>query len=226
RDVADRAHHLKPAPRDRNLVHDLVLRSRDVDGEPATDGGKRDDGSGEEGTDFHGICAIFAGAGMRGHQYRWCKLIQSLQWGVSHRRLAARLGDAARSRRRTSRSEEMKIVIIGGTGLIGSKLAPLLRSRGHEVLQASPSRGVNAVTGEGLQAALAGADIVVDVSNSPSFEDKAVLHFFETGTRNLTAAAKQASVRHLVALSVVGTDRLESSGYFRAKLAQERLIAT
>ena len=119
----------------------------------------------------------------------------------------------------------MKIVIIGGTGLIGSKLAPLLQSRGHEVLQASPSRGVNAVTGEGLQAALAGADIVVDVSNSPSFEDKAVLHFFETGTRNLTAAAKQASVRHLVALSVVGTDRLESSGYFRAKLAQERLIA-
>ena len=119
----------------------------------------------------------------------------------------------------------MKIVIIGGTGLIGSKLAPLLRSRGHEVLQASPSRGVNAVTGEGLQPALAGADIVVDVSNSPSFDDKAVLHFFETGTRNLIEAAKQAGVRHCVALSIVGTDRLESSGYFRAKLAQERLIA-
>jgi uncharacterized protein YbjT (DUF2867 family) len=119
----------------------------------------------------------------------------------------------------------MKIVIIGGTGLIGSKLTPLLRSRGHEVLQASPSRGVNAVTGEGLQAALAGADSVVDVSNSPSFEDKAVLQFFETGTRNLTAAAEQAGVRHCIALSVVGTDRLESSGYFRAKLAQERLIA-
>ena len=116
----------------------------------------------------------------------------------------------------------MKIVIIGGTGLIGSKLAPLLRARGHEVLQASPSRGVNAVTGEGLQAALSGADTVVDVSNSPSFEDKAVLHFFET--RNLVAAAKQAGVRHCVALSVVGTDRLESNGYFRAKLAQERLI--
>jgi uncharacterized protein YbjT (DUF2867 family) len=114
----------------------------------------------------------------------------------------------------------MKIVIIGGTGLIGSKLAPLLRSRGHEVLQASPSRGVNAVTGEGLQAALAGADSVVDVSNSPSFEDKAVLQFFETGTLNLTAAAKQAGVRHCIALS------LESSGYFRAKLAQERLIAS
>lgn len=114
----------------------------------------------------------------------------------------------------------MKIVIIGGTGLIGSKLAPLLRARGHEVLQASPSRGVNAVTGEGLQAALSGADTVVDVSNSPSFEDKAVLHFFETGTRNLVAAAKQAGVRHCVALSVVGTD----NGYFRAKLAQERLI--
>ena len=120
----------------------------------------------------------------------------------------------------------MKVVIIGGTGLIGSKLAPLLRSRGHEVLQASPSKGVNAVTGEGLQGALAGADIVVDVSNSPSFEDKAVLDFFETGTRNLIAAAKQAGVRNYVALSVVGTDRLESSGYFRAKLAQERLIAT
>ena len=119
----------------------------------------------------------------------------------------------------------MKIVIVGGTGLIGSKTAPLLRSRGHEVLQASPSKGVNAVTGEGLQAALAGADIVVDVSNSPSFEDKAVLDFFETGTRNLIAAAKQAGVRNYVALSVVGTDRLESSGYFRAKLAQERLIA-
>jgi uncharacterized protein YbjT (DUF2867 family) len=119
----------------------------------------------------------------------------------------------------------MKIVIVGGTGLIGSKSAPLLRSRGHEVLQASPSKGVNAVTGEGLQAALAGADIVVDVSNSPSFEDKAVLDFFETGTRNLIAAAKQAGVRNYVALSVVGTDRLENSGYFRAKLAQERLIA-
>ena len=118
----------------------------------------------------------------------------------------------------------MKIVIIGGTGLIGSKLAPLLGSRGHEVLQASPRRGVNAVTGEGLQPALAGADIVVDVSNSPSFEDKAVLQFFETGTRNLIAAAKQAGVRHCVAVSVVGTDRLEGNGYFRAKLAQERLI--
>lgn len=118
----------------------------------------------------------------------------------------------------------MKIVVIGGTGLIGSKLAPLLTSRGHEVLQASPSRGVNAVTGEGLRSALAGADIAVDVSNSPSFEDKVVLHFFETGTRNLVAAAKQAGIRQLVALSVVGTDRLESSGYFRAKLAQERLI--
>ena len=90
----------------------------------------------------------------------------------------------------------MKIVIVGGTGLIGSKTAPLLRSRGHEVLQASPSKGVNAVTGEGLQAALAGADIVVDVSNSPSFEDKAVLDFFETGTRNLIAAAKQAESAH------------------------------
>jgi uncharacterized protein YbjT (DUF2867 family) len=118
----------------------------------------------------------------------------------------------------------MKIVIVGGTGLIGSKSAPLLRSRGHEVLQASPSKGVNAVTGAGLQAALAGADVVVDVSNSPSFEDKAVLDFFETGTRNLIAAAKQAGVRNYVALSVVGTDRMQASGYFRAKLAQEELI--
>ena len=119
----------------------------------------------------------------------------------------------------------MKIVIVGGTGLIGSKTAPLLRSRGHEVLQASPSRGVNAVTGEGLQGALEGADIVVDVSNSPSFEDKAVLDFFETGTRNLIAAARQMGVRSYVALSVVGTDRLISNGYFRAKLLQERMIA-
>ena len=107
----------------------------------------------------------------------------------------------------------MKIVIIGGTGLIGSKLAPLLRSRGHEVLQASPSRGVNAVTGEGLQPALAGADIVVDVSNSPSFEDKAVLHFFETGTRNLT---KQGDTSRIVA----GAD----VPYFGAPLALRTLV--
>lgn len=119
----------------------------------------------------------------------------------------------------------MRIVVIGGTGRIGSKLAELLRPRGHEVLQASPSKGVNALTGEGLQQALDGAEVVVDVSNSPSFEDKAVLHFFETGTRNLIAAAKQAGAQHFVALSVVGTDQLESSGYFRAKLVQERLIA-
>ena len=118
----------------------------------------------------------------------------------------------------------MKIVIVGGTGLIGSKRP---RCCGRAAMRCCRRRqaGVNAVTGEGLQAALAGADIVVDVSNSPSFEDKAVLDFFETGTRNLIAAAKRAGVRHCVALSVVGTDRLESSGYFRAKLAQERLIA-
>ena len=119
----------------------------------------------------------------------------------------------------------MKIVIVGGTGMIGSKTAPLLRSRGHEVLQASPSKGVNAVTGEGLQGALDGADIVVDVSNSPSFEDKPVMEFFETGTRNLIAAARQAGIRSYVALSVVGTDRLASRGYFRAKLVQEQMIA-
>src|SRR5262245_18796491 len=107
----------------------------------------------------------------------------------------------------SGRSQDMKIVIVGGTGMIGSKMAPLLRSRGHEVLQASPSKGVNAVTGEGLQGALDGAGIVVDVSNSPSFEDKAVLDFFETGTRNLIAAASQAGVRNFVGLSVVGTNR-------------------
>ena len=118
----------------------------------------------------------------------------------------------------------MKIVIIGGSGLIGKQLAPKLRAQGHEVLPASPSTGVNTLTGEGLAAALAGAAVVVDVSNSPSWEDQAVLEFFETSGRNLLAAEKAAGVRHHVALSVVGTDRLQASGYFRAKLAQEKLI--
>lgn len=118
----------------------------------------------------------------------------------------------------------MKIVVIGGTGLIGSKLVHLLRGRGHEAVAASPASGVNTVTGEGLAAALAGADVVVDVANSPSFEDKAVLEFFTASGRNLLAAEAAAGVKHHVALSVVGTDRLAESGYFRGKIAQEQLI--
>lgn len=118
----------------------------------------------------------------------------------------------------------MKIVVIGGTGLIGSKLVTLLRARGHETLAASPNSGVNTLTGEGLDAALAGCDVVVDVANSPSFADDAVLEFFTTSGRNLLAAARRAGVKHHVALSVVGTQRLADSGYFRAKIAQEELI--
>ncbi len=118
----------------------------------------------------------------------------------------------------------MKIVVIGGTGLIGSKLVNLLRQGGHDVLAASPASGINAVTGEGLGDALAGAQIVVDVANSPSFEDQAVLEFFEKSGRNLLAAEVAAGVQHHVALSVVGTERLLDSGYFRAKMAQEQLI--
>ncbi len=115
----------------------------------------------------------------------------------------------------------MKIVIIGGTGLIGTKLASRLRAKGHEVLQASPRTGVDTTTGEGLDIALSGADVVVDVANSRSFEDRAVLAFFDTSSRNLLAAEAVAKVRHHVALSIVGTDRLPECGYFRAKLAQE-----
>lgn len=118
----------------------------------------------------------------------------------------------------------MKIVVIGGSGLIGSKLVAILRERGHEVVAASPSKGVNTITGEGLSDALRGTQVVVDVANSPSFEDKAVLEFFETSGRNLAAAEAAAGVKHHVALSVVGTDRLPESGYFRAKVAQEEII--
>jgi uncharacterized protein YbjT (DUF2867 family) len=118
----------------------------------------------------------------------------------------------------------MKIVVIGGTGLIGSKLVALLRQRGQEVLAASPDTGVNTLTGEGLPEALAGAQVVVDVANSPSFEDTAVMTFFETAGRHLLAAENAASVRHHIALSVVGSDRLPDSGYLRAKVAQEALI--
>ncbi|SDO82154.1 Uncharacterized conserved protein YbjT, contains NAD(P)-binding and DUF2867 domains [Ralstonia sp. 25mfcol4.1] len=118
----------------------------------------------------------------------------------------------------------MKIVVVGGTGLIGKKVVARLAAQGHDVLAASPGTGVNALTGEGLAQALAGARVVVDVANSPSFEDQAVLHFFETSGRNLAAAEKEAGVAHHVALSVVGTDKLAQSGYFRAKIAQEALI--
>jgi len=118
----------------------------------------------------------------------------------------------------------MKIVVIGGTGLIGSKLIALLVQRGHEAVAASPNTGVNTLTGEGLAEVLAGARIVVDVANSPSFEDAAVMSFFQVSGRNLLAAETAAGVRHHVALSVVGTERLQGSGYFRAKLVQEQLI--
>jgi len=118
----------------------------------------------------------------------------------------------------------MKIVVIGGTGLIGSKAVAILRQGGHEVDAASPKSGVNTLTGEGLKEAMAGTQVVVDLSNSPSFEDKAVLEFFETSGRNLLAAERAAGVRHHVALSIVGTDRTPDNGYFRAKVAQEKLI--
>ncbi|MEJ8825894.1 SDR family oxidoreductase [Variovorax humicola] len=118
----------------------------------------------------------------------------------------------------------MKIVVIGGTGLIGSKLIALLRQRGHEAVAASRNTGVNTLTGEGLAAALTRAQVVVDVANSPSFEDTAVMSFFQTSGRNLLAAEVAAGVQHHVALSVVGTERLQGSGYFRAKLVQEQLI--
>src|ERR1700743_2140331 len=117
----------------------------------------------------------------------------------------------------------MKIVVIGGTGLIGSKTTAILRQGGHEVVAASPQSGVNTITGAGLKEALAGAQVVVDLANSPSFEDRAVLEFFETSEGNLLSAEVAAGVRHHVALSIVGIDRTDN-GYFRAKVAQERLI--
>jgi uncharacterized protein YbjT (DUF2867 family) len=118
----------------------------------------------------------------------------------------------------------MKIVVIGGTGLIGSRLVKKLREQGHEAVAAAPNTGVNTLTGEGLAEVLKGASVVVDVSNSPSWDDAAVLNFFETSTRNLLTSEAAAGVKHHVALSVVGTDRLAESGYFRAKIAQEKLI--
>ena len=118
----------------------------------------------------------------------------------------------------------MKIVVIGGTGLIGSKTVAILREGGHEVVAASPNTGVNTITGEGLKEAMAGTQVVIDLANSPSFEDKAVLEFFQTSGRNLHAAEAAAGVGHHVALSIVGTDRTPDNGYFRAKVAQEKLI--
>lgn len=118
----------------------------------------------------------------------------------------------------------MKIVVIGGSGLIGSKVVNILRERGHEVVAASPSTGVNTITGEGLSEAMTDTDVVVDVANSPSFDDQASLEFFETSGQNLLAEESYAGVKHHVALSVVGTERLLAMGYFRAKLAQEELI--
>src|SRR5262247_2659086 len=118
----------------------------------------------------------------------------------------------------------MKIVVIGGTGLVGSKLVSKLREHGHEAVAAAPNTGVNTLTGNGLAEVMKGASVVVDVTNSPSWEDAAVLKFFETSTRNLLAHEAAANVGHHVALSVVGTDQMSESGYFRAKIAQERLI--
>ena len=117
----------------------------------------------------------------------------------------------------------MKIVVIGGTGLIGSKVVANLKRKGHEAIAAAPNTGVNTITGEGLKEAMAGAQVVIDLANSPSFEDKAVLEFFETSGRNLLAAETAAGVRHHIALSIVGTDRSDN-GYFHAKVAQEKLI--
>ena len=118
----------------------------------------------------------------------------------------------------------MKIVVIGGSGLIGSKTVAILREGGHEVVAASPKSGINTITGEGLTAAMAGTQVVVDLANSPSWEDQAVLEFFETSGRHLLAAEAAAGVRHHVAVSIVGTDRMPDNGYFRAKVAQEKLI--
>src|SRR5262249_50726957 len=123
-----------------------------------------------------------------------------------------------------SRRFALKIVVIGGTGLIGSKTVAILRQRGHEVVAAAPHTGVNTITGEGLKEATTGTQVVIDLTNSPSFEDKAVFGFFETSGRHLLAAEAPAGVQHHVALSIVGTDRTPDNGYFRAKVAQEKLI--
>src|SRR5215510_2691773 len=127
-------------------------------------------------------------------------------------------------RRLDKGGKTMKIVVIGGTGLIGSKAVPMLRQGGHEVVAGSPKTGINRITGEGLTEAMAGTQVVIDLTNSPSFEDRAVLEFFQTSGRNLLPAEAAAGVRHHVALSIVGIDRTPDNGYFRAKVAQEQLI--
>src|SRR5688572_28450877 len=132
----------------------------------------------------------------------------------------ARIGQAPH----VAEGSSMKVVVVGGAGLIGSKVVTLLQSQGHEAVAAAPKTGVNSITGEGLDAALANASVVVDVSDSPSFESAEVMKFFQTSTRHLLAAAGKAGVGHYLALSVIGTDRLPDSGYFRAKVAQEQLI--
>jgi uncharacterized protein YbjT (DUF2867 family) len=149
----------------------------------------------------------------------WCFCHSTVGWIVSSG--VTTMKTHTSSEKETARK---RIVVLGGTGLIGSQVVNFLRERGCEVIAASPSTGVNALTGQGLAEAFAGADVVVDVTNSPSFEDKAVMSFFETSGRNLAAAEQVAGVKHHVALSVVGTDDLPESGYFRAKLAQENLI--
>src|SRR6185369_6625240 len=118
----------------------------------------------------------------------------------------------------------MKIVVIGGSGLIGSKVVTHLRNWGHEVVAASPNTGINTITGEGLADALNNTDVVIDLANSPSFEDKAVLEFFQTSGRNLLAAESKAGIKHHIALSIVGVDRMQSIGYMRAKMVQENLV--
>ena len=130
-----------------------------------------------------------------------------------------------RSMRGHDKRTIMKIIVIGGTGLIGSKVVERLRKHGHDVLAAAPSCGINTITGEGLDAAMSGVHTVIDLANSPSFEDRAVLDFFETSGRNLIAAEIKAGVQHHIALSVCGTEDLQESGYFRGKLVQEKLIA-
>src|ERR1041384_1953282 len=139
-------------------------------------------------------------------------------------RIRSELKHSSELRATTQRRAHMKIVVIGGTGLIGSKTIPILRQGGHDAVAASPNTGLNTITGEGLAKALAGAQVVVDLANAPSWEDKAVLEFFETSGRNLLTADAAAGVRHHVALSIVGTDRTPENGYFRAKVAQEKLI--
>jgi uncharacterized protein YbjT (DUF2867 family) len=143
---------------------------------------------------------------------------------VCHRAMKCAVALVAKNDQLCRRSSAMKIVVLGGSGLIGSRLVQRLRARGHDVVAASPKTGVNAFTGEGLVKALEKTHIVVDVMNAPSWEDDAVMNFFNTTTRNILAAAKETGIRHYVALSVVGTERLQASGYFRAKLAQENLI--